>query len=207
MLVQGEIVTRVPNARSSGNPNLMQFAFGEALVSELLPRYAALALSGILFSARSALRATTVVGTGMVGLQLWNRNPNVDLIVVKAAGNIVATSATQTGVALAFGTNQTSAPTGQTAADSVVNNFITGSAPTALAIAAGTFVTAPVAQWDLLHNTAAIATVGEDQGYQMDFEGSIVIPPYAYVAFCALGATGAASSNNHDLMWIEVPRS
>lgn len=206
MLIQGEVVGRVPNARSAGNPNLYLAPLGELGVSEIMPRYAALALSGMLFSARAALQATSLVGTGMVGLQLWNRNPDVNLIVMKAAGNIVATSATQTGVALAFGTNQTAAPTGQTAASSVVNNLLGGSAPTALALNAGTFATAPVAQWDLLHNTAAIATVGEDPGYQMDFEGSIVIPPYTYVAFCALGAAGAASSNNHDLMWFEMPR-
>lgn len=206
MLMQGEALTKILSARRTGNPNLGQGPFGELAVSELLPRYALLALSGRLYSARSALRATSLAGTGMVGLQLWNRNPDFDLIVLKAAGNIVATSATQTGVALACGSNQTAAPTGQTAADSVINNLIGGPAPTALAIAAGTFVTAPVAQWDLLHNTAAIATVGEDQGYQMDFEGSIIVPPYAYVAFCALGAAGAASSNNHDLMWLEVPR-
>lgn len=207
MLLQGQVLTKVPNARQSGNPNLYQAQFGELGVSELLPRYALLALSGYLFSARAAVQATSLAGAAMVGLQLWNRNPNVDLIIVKAAGNIVATSATQTGVALAFGTNQTAAPTAQTAATSVVNNLIGGPAPTALALNAGTFVTAPVAQWDLLHNTAAIATVGEDQGYQMDFEGSIIVPPFTYVAFCALGAAGAAASNNHDIMWIEVARS
>lgn len=206
MLIQGEVLPIVPAAKRTGNPNLYQGPYGELVVSELLPRYAALALSGRLYSARSALRATSLVGAAMVGLQLWNRNPDVNLIVVKAAGNIVANSATQTGVALAFGSNQSAAPTGQTVADSVVNNLIGGPAPTALALAAGTFVTAPVAQWDLLHNTAAIATTGEDQGYEMDFEGAIVIPPNAFVAFCALGAAGAASSNNHDLMWVEVPR-
>jgi hypothetical protein len=205
MLFQGQIANAVPAARQTGQPNAAQLWLGELAVSEVLPRYAALAQSGQLFTARAALQATSLVATAMVGLQLWNRSTTKNLILLKAGGNIVATSATQTGVALAFGTQGTAAPSSQTAITSAVNNFIGGAAPAALALTAGTFAVAPVNQIDLLHNTAAIASTGEDVGYFVDLEGSVVLPPGTFAAFSALGAAGAASSNNHWLMWAELP--
>lgn len=205
MLFQGQVVNKVPNARATGNPNALQLMLGEFGVSEIMGRYSALAQSGLLFTARCALQATSLVGAAMVGLQLWNRNSAVNLHLLKLGGNIVATSATQTGLALAFGTGQVNAPTGQTAASSVINNLIGGAAPSALALAAGTFVNAPVAQIDLLHNTAAIAGTGEDPGFYLDLEGSIVIAPNTYAAIASLGAAAAAASNNLWAMWAELP--
>jgi hypothetical protein len=205
MLFQGQVSNSVSAARQTGNPNALQLWLGEMAVSQVMPRYTALAQSGLLYTARSALQATTVVGTAMVGLQIWNRTTTKNLVLLKTGGNIVATSASQTGVALAFGTQGTAAPTAQTAASSTINNLIGGAAPAALALAAGTFAAAPVAQLDLLHNTAAIASTGEDIGYVVDLEGSYVIPPGGFVAVCSLGATAAASSNNHWLQWAELP--
>lgn len=205
MLIQGSVASQVPASRQTGQPNALQLLLGELGVSEVLPRYAALAMAGQLFTARAALQATSLAGTAMVGLQLWNRSSNKNLVLTKVGGNVVATSATETGIALAFGTQGTAAPSVQTAASSVINNFIGGPAAAALALAAGTFAVAPVAQIDLLHNTAAIASTGEDQGYVVDLEGSIIIPPGGFAAFCALGAAGAASSNNHWMQWAEVP--
>lgn len=205
MLFQGQVANAVLSARQTGSPNAQQLWLGEMGVSEVMPRYTALAQSGLLFTARAALQATSLAGTGLVGLQLWNRSTTKNLVLMKVGGNVVATSATQTGVALAFGTQGTAVPSAQTAATSVINNFVGGAAPAALALAAGTFANAPVGQIDLLHNTAAIAATGEDQGYVVDLEGSIVLPPGTYAALIALGAAGAASSNNHWLMWAELP--
>lgn len=198
----------IPNARVSGNPNALAERLGETPVSEWLPRYAALAWSGRLFSAYAAAQATSLVGTGMVGLQLWNGSPvasGVNAILLLAGGLISVTSATQTGVVLATGTGQVAAPTGQTAATRSSNNLIGGAAPACLATNAGTFTAAPTAVLNLLHNTAAIAATGTDQGYNLDLSGMIVIPPQCYVAFAAIGAAGAASSNFHHLVWAELP--
>lgn len=205
MIIQGQVVSKLAQSRAQGNNNALQLWLGEMGVSEVMARYAALAQSGYIYSARCALQATSLVGTALVGLQVWNRSSLFNLHLLKASGNIVATSASQTGLALAVGTSQTSAPTSQTAATNVQNNFVGGAAPAALALSAGTFSVAPVACWDLLHNTAAIATTGDDIGFQMDFEGSIVIPPNCYAAIVSLGAAGAASSNNLNLMWAELP--
>lgn len=180
----------------------------ELVVTELHGRYFEQAVRKNVFTANASLVATSLVGAAMVGLQVWNSSPlsgGVNLAILKVGGMIVATSATQTGVVLAVGTGQVGAPTSQTAVTRVQNNFIGGPGPQATALNAGTYTNAPITFMHLLHNTAAIATVGEDQGYNIDLEGIIIIPPQCYIAVAAAGAAGAASSNIHWIMWEEVP--
>jgi hypothetical protein len=187
---------------------LRQGILADLIISELHGRYYEQVSRKNVFTAYSAARAITVVGTGLVGLQLWNGSPvsgGVNLVLLKTGGMITVTSATTTGIILTTGLGQVSAPTGQTAADAVKNNFISGQAPNGTAIAAGTFTNAPTGITTLMHNTAAIAVTGEDVGYTIDFEGSIILPPQTYCAVCALGATGAAASWTGYLMWEEVP--
>lgn len=207
MLFQGQYVPRVPTSRASGNPNVEQLWLGELGISEVMPRYSALAKSGMLFSARGALQTLSVVGTAMTGLIVWNGSAvtsGVDLHLLKASGNVAVTSATMTGIALARFVGQTAAPTTPTAA-TVVNSYLGGAAGSATAYTAGTVAVAPVAIFDVLHNTAAIASTGEDAGFLIDFEGSIVVPPQTGVCFAALGAASAASAVNLSLLWAELP--
>jgi hypothetical protein len=181
---------------------------GEIVVQELHGRYYEQAVRKNIFYAYSAARAITVVGTGLVGLQLYNSSPvvgGVNLVLLKTGGLISVTSATTTGLILASGGGQVSAPSGQTAADAVKNSYLGGSSPQATAIAAGTFTNAPTGIATLMHNTAAIAATGEDAGYLVDFEGSIVVPPQYYVAIAAIGATAAAAAWTGFISWEEVP--
>jgi hypothetical protein len=187
---------------------LRQGRLASVIVSELDGRYYEQALNKRIFVAYSAARALSLVGTAMVGLQLWNGSPvtgGVNLVLLKTAGMISVTSATTTGIVLARGLAQTGAPTSQTAADLIANGFIGGPAPQATATALATFTNAPAAMALLMHNTAAIATTGEDQGYLVDFEGSIIVPPQSYVAIAALGAAAGAAAWTGHLMWTEVP--
>lgn len=181
---------------------------GDAIMSELHARYYETTYRKNMFTAYAAAQAISVVGTAMVGLQVWNGSPlnnGVNMVLGKVGGLVAVTSASLTGIVLATGTGQVSAPTGQTAATRSANNFVGGVAPQALALAAGTFTNAPTALMALMHNTAAIAVTGEDPGFNIDLEGSIIIPPQAYVCLAALGAAGAAASTFLHLMWEEVP--
>jgi hypothetical protein len=159
------------------------------------------------FTAFASAVATSVVGTGMVGLQLWNGSTTVNLALLEVGGMIIVTSATVTSLVLAFGTGQVSAPTGQTAITKAACTFLSTTAPgpQALATNAGTFTNAPVAILNLMHNTAAIATTGEDSGFRVDLKGRYIVPPQSYVAIAAVGAAVAASGSNLDLSWMEVP--
>ena len=205
--VSGQVGPQLSSSGVSTQP-IRQGILGDVIVSELHGRYYEQVSRGNVFTAYSAARAITVVGTGMVGLQLWNGSPvsgGINIVLLKTGGLISVTSATTTGLLLTTGVGQVSAPTGQTAADTVKCNFINGRAPNASAMAAGTFTNAPTGIATLMHNTAAIAVTGEDVGYTIDFEGSIILPPQTYCAIAALGATAAAAAWTGYLMWEEVP--
>jgi hypothetical protein len=181
---------------------------GESVVQQLHGRYYEAAYRGRIFVAHAAAQAMTIAQASMVGLQLWNGSPisaGVNLVLMKCAGNIVATSATVTSIVLASGTGQASPPTGQTAATRVANAFLGQAAPNATATSAAVFTNAPTALWSLLHNTAAINTVGVDGGWQMDFDGAIIVPPQSWVCLATVGATAAAGAVNASIMWEEVP--
>lgn len=203
MLMQSQ--TGVLTSADGSSVPLRSGKTGELVIQELNGRYYEQAYRRNTFTAYAAAQATTVVGTAMVGLQLTNTSSTVNLVLLKCAGNIIVTSATTTSLVLAAGTGQVAAPTGQTAATRVGNAYIGGASPQGLATNAATFSNAPTAVWPLLHNTAAIATTGEDQGFQMDFEGSIIVPPQTYICIAAVGATASAGACNLAISWQEVP--
>lgn len=202
--VSGQVGEQIISSGVTTQP-LRQGKLADVIVSELNGRYYEQAYNGRLYAAYSAARALSLPATAMIGLQLWNGSTNRNLVLLKTGGFIAVTSATTTGIILASGTGQTTAPTSQTATDTSKNLFIGGSAPLGTATALGTFVNAPTGVATLMHNTAAIATVGEDAGYLVDFEGSIILPPNTYAAIAAVGAAAAASAWFGFLMWTEVP--
>ena len=179
----------------------------EQVFSEVLPRYSSLTKLGKTFTARAALQTLSVAGTAMTGLIVWNSSPagaGVDLHMLKLSGDIAVTSATLTGIALAYGRGQVSTPGTATAASSQNCNYIGGNVGAGLGYNIATMTNAPVAQFDVLHNTAAIASTGEDVGFLIDLEGLIIVPPQQYICFVALGAASAASAVNLSAMWAEV---
>ena len=207
--IQGQPGPQVLSDGSVPNSALRSGKTGELLLSELQARYYENAYRSNSFLAYSGGTAMTTPGTALVGLQLWNSSPvsgsgAVNLVLKKTAGFIAVTSATTTGITLCSGVGQTAAPTSTTAITAQKASNITGSLGKGLAYNAGTFSNAPVAIWPLLHNTAAIATTGEDNGWQFDFEGSIIVPPQSYVAICTLGATAAAAAVFSSIIWDEV---
>ena len=192
-------------ANSVGLPSGL---IGESVVSEVLPRYSSLTKLGKVFTARCALSTLSATGTAMTGLVLWNSSPagsGVDLHILKCSGDVAVTSASLTGIALAYGKGQASVPGTVTAATSTASDYIGGNVGSGLAYSVATRTNAPVAQFDVLHNTAAIAVTGEDSGFLVDFEGSIVVPPQQYICFVALGAASAASAVNLGIKWAELP--
>ena len=178
---------------------------GEMSMSQLLPRYSTLTKLGRVFTARSPLQTLSIAGTAMTGLILWNSSNSTDLHLLKASGDVAVTSAAMTGIAFAYGQFQSSTPTTTTAAQQACDYLaFTGSAA-GKAYTVATMAAAPVAQFDVLHNTAAIGATGEDTGFLIDFEGSIILPPNYWGAFVALGAASAASAVNLSLKWAELP--
>jgi hypothetical protein len=173
-----------------------------------------------MFTVYCGAQATSLAGTALIGLQLWNPpGSGRNLVLVDSAGMIIVSSSTTTSIALAYGLAQTSAPTSTTAATTITSTLLgpatIGAAgvlatqvqkvPIGQAFAAGTFINTPSLFKNLLHNTAAINTVGEDPGWQIDFNGKWIVPPGSYVAIVAVGAAVASGGMNADLTWIEAP--
>jgi hypothetical protein len=180
---------------------------GDLIVSSLHADYYEQAVRKNIYFSFSSLRATSLVGTGLVGHIIYNPpDSNVNLALLQWDSQIVATSATTTAIALAAGYQPTT-PTSVTASDQAGSTFL--QQPTFLggkakAYAAATVLVAPVVFKPLHHNTAAIAVTGVDQ-VTGNFDGSVIVPPGCYVAFVALGAAAAASSHTSWISWEEVP--
>src|SRR5215472_5456931 len=183
MLLQGTVGPTLESDGVSPTGGLRQGRLGDGIVSELHGRYYEQVVRKNVFTAYCAAQSLSAVGTGMVGLQIWNGSPvvgGINIVLLKCYAMVFATSASLTRIFLATGVGQTAAPSGQTAATRVSNNFIGGTGPQATAVAAGTFTAAPTALFPILHNTAAIASTGQDSFGFFDFEGSIILPPQTY---------------------------
>ena len=177
---------------------------GEVSIAEAHGRYYEATYRKQLFTAYAGGVVVTLANTTATGLILLNPlGNNKNCVLQKTGGFIAVTSASTTGIVL--GTFQQNAlPTGLTAI-TIQSNFIaTTPGATAAAYSAATIANAQTPLKTLLHNTAAIGTTGEDQGWELDFEGSVIVPPGFGVSLVALGAATAASSVFADLSWEEV---
>ena len=181
---------------------------GDALVSQHLGKYAALALKGQLYSAYGTALALSAPATATIGLMIWNRpGSGVRVHMLEWASQIFATSISCTGVLLAAG-YQTTTPTTVTAATfygrTLVNDIVAQPGKVS-AYNIATVLTAPLAIMLLHHNTAAIATTGEDV-MSGSFGGGVVLEEGAFVTVAAHGAAAAASAWAGSFLFAEVPK-
>jgi hypothetical protein len=181
---------------------------GELMVSELLPAYAELALRGRVFTSYVSAVATSLAATATIGNMIWNPpGSGVKLVLLDWTSQIVATSATCTGIAIAGG-YQTTTPTTTTAANVAGSMLVadtTLKAGKSKAFSIATVLTAPVVMKVLHHNTAAINTVGMEM-MSGDFKGMIVVEEGGFVTLCALGAAAAASGHTSSLTYAEIAK-
>ncbi len=193
-------------AAGTSNVPVRLDAYGAMVTSGLRGNFAELASRRQVFSSYVTTVATSLAATATIGNMIWNPpGSGVRLELLRWVSQIVATSATCTGIAIAGG-YQTTTPTTTTAATATGCTSIravTLSAGQAFAYSIATVLTAPVIIRPLHHNTAAIATVGEDM-QSGTFDGEIVVEEGGFVTLCALGAAAAASGHTSGLIWAEV---
>jgi len=204
-MAQNTIIRNLQNNATSSTPFTQKGGvLGDALVSELNPVYYQAAKEGRVFSSYVSAVATSLPATASIGNILYNPLGSlVDLVLLDWTSNIIVTSATTTGIAIAGGT-QLIPPTSTTAATAVTSTLVgSGTAPTGQAFSIATVTAAPTILQVLEHNTAAIQTVGVD-AVSGDFRGSIVVKPGAFVTLVALGAAVAASGHTSHIKWMEV---
>src|SRR3979490_857714 len=92
MLFQGQQAQSVAAVRSSGNPNVLQVQLGELGVSQVLPKYAALAWSGLLYTnGHTAAQALSVNSATFTGLAVANpANSGKNLVIIDATVAVAA---------------------------------------------------------------------------------------------------------------------
>lgn len=185
---------------------------GELIVSTLHGDYYEQAVRRNLFFSHSVGRATSLPAAAMIGNIVWNPpDSGVNLAVGPWASMIHVTSATTVGIALAVGYSASS-PTTTTVSDNNGSTLLSLSGATnnifvkgkAQCFAIATFLIAPLAVWLLHHNTAAIATTGQDH-QQGDLQGSFVIPPGGFFCIAAQGTAAGVAGHTSSVMWEETP--
>jgi hypothetical protein len=176
---------------------------GDAIVSELHGRYYEQTYRKNMFFAYIYAKVVTSLSTTATGLILVNpANSLVNLVLNKIFVHVQATSASALGIGLAYALGQTTNP--GTAATALGNCFLNGPASQGQPGSACTMTNTPVEFIPILHNTAAIATTGEDVEV-VDLEGSVIVPPGVAVLLNADGGASASASVTASFQWEEVP--
>lgn len=210
MYIQSQPTGLSSTQRTAGTPNNPGgLLFGEALVSEVMGRYANLAVNQKIMSAYATITSgviySTAAGTG--GPLLWNgtSNSSAHLLAVLIGGvttaNTVATSIGVTG-----NTGQTSAPTSTTAITASGNTYIGGGAPTMNVYNVGTVTNAgnrfiPLAAYGT--GAVTVNAAGGGSGW-IDLGGTVIVPPNSWAAV-SFGATATTGVINLGLLWAELP--
>lgn len=185
---------------------------GDAIVSELHGRYYETTYRGNVFmlsvSTAAAVTAYTGGAAGTPMLALFNPvGSGRNLVILKASfANVVAASAGGTVTfGLYFGTTATITQATTVAPWSMVTQQQSGSVATGfrnVALTSGSAASNVIALGSYYWATAAGAALVS--GGPVDLEGSVIIPPGAYVA---LGGSAALTSATWigSLQWEEVP--
>lgn len=189
------------------NPLQLDYQSEGLNTTPLRGQYADAALRGRLCFSYCAARATSIPATAQIGNIVWNPpGSNVNLVFYKWSVQIQVTSATTLGITFGY-SSQATVPTTVTVADAYGSTNLGQGSPgncRARAYAIATIITAPVPVMNLLHNTAAINTVGVDS-VAGDFDGVWVIPPGNLAALSAITAAVAAAGMTSTLIWEEIP--
>lgn len=177
----------------------------ETLISQLHGSDYQQAYDGNIFYAYSSLQTLSAVGTAITGLIVWNSSAAKNLVLRRIHAQVAVTSASLTGIALAstVAGAQTTAPTTTTAATKSGCTLLGAGGGTGIAYTIATCLTTLVV-WPFMHNTAAIATTGED-AINVDLQGMFIVPPFTAVHLAALGAASASSAVTSAMTWEEVP--
>lgn len=199
----------VPIAQKSGQANAVSTGWNnELLVSELIPRYAALALSGNVFdvtytAASLAIPSATATGS----FALFNpAGSGKNLVLLKVAVGLQTFTAgtTALGIGLQYVPNIT--PT-TTTPGNVPQNALVGSQLGAVAkpFTAGTLVGAPTVLGTIFETFYAdLAASSQPSGIQVEVDGAIIVAPGSGICLCSTAAP-ITNTVTCAYKWAELP--
>ena len=209
MLVQGQVapVATTSSIAAGTQSVLRQGNMGDAIVSELHGKYYEAAYRRALFSTcNSAAVATVALGTtAYTGLSLSNPvGSTVNLVLANCSYALSVAAPTAGYLGLETGYNSSTNVT-HTTPTTVASNFIgVGAIGTGLGDSASTLPTAPTNRI-MLCNTNTVATTAYNGSAPqiVPLDGSIILPPGAYIAFYTFATNTAAWW--FGFTWEEVP--
>jgi hypothetical protein len=177
---------------------------GDAIVSELHGRYYETTYRKAKFSGAVAQVTTSAaLATTVTGLILTNPlGSTVNLVLSKFGYAFDVVSTGLAGIGLAYGYNSSTAVT-QTTPITPKNNFVGGPSGQGLLASAATVPTASTLQY-IFDATATVAISTIMIHGLVDLEGSIILPPGAYVQTYTTVASGT-SGGYFSFAWEEVP--
>jgi hypothetical protein len=225
--IQGQPATVIPSARVSGFPNVLVERLGELPVSEWLPRFAALAWSGQVYSFGLALTSinnatftsATLGATCTPIAGIWNpTGSGVNGVVLQATLTAVLTALTATGPG-SFAWYSSVGNTAQPSTGSKGINRVTLAAGGSIQGVSGVALTGLTNNLTLLCGSALTGgvPVNTSQTYTVagipqqggaasveNLDGSIIVPPGGVLALLAQ-TTPVAHSAVSGIIWAQTP--
>lgn len=209
MIQQGQVgpITQTSSLASGQTPPLRLGNMGDLINSNLHGNAYEATYRRTTFSAANtaAVASVAIAATTYTGLAVSNPiGSPVNLVITKCGWAASAAISAADVLVLETGYNSSTNVT-HTTPITVANNFIgVGAAGTGLADAAATFPTAPASRV-ILTSGGTLATTGYSVGTNgfIDLQGSIILPPGAYIAFATSAANTAAWW--FSIQWEEVP--
>jgi hypothetical protein len=205
MLIQAQVGPAVSSTSlgAGSNPNLRLDNLGGLTVTQLNSRYYETTYRRQMYTIanQSGVTTSAALTTTYVGLCLDNpTSSTVNLVLTKAGYSFTVAPAAAVAVGLMTGTGASI-----TGAVTSRNRFVGGVGSQALASTSLTLPGTPVLETILdTVTTAAITTAPKGVGAIIDLEGSLILPPGAFVAFYTSTASGASGFFG-SFQWIEVP--
>jgi hypothetical protein len=208
MLVQGQVAPIAATASIAPGTQapMRQGNLGEQIVNELHGRYYESCYRRAMFHAAIAGVVTSVGLTAAhTGLVLSNPvGSTVNLVLLKFGYGFTVVFPAVSGFGLAIGYNAASAVT-HTTPVTVRSNFIgVGATGIGCVDSSCTMPTAPTLHTILGAGLTGAVTTVPMAGGLVDLEGSIILPPGAYVATYTLTVSGTAAGY-FSYQWEEVP--
>lgn len=209
MIIQGQVGQPTTTSIPAGTtPPVRQGQLGDLVVSELHGRYYETTYRRNMFTATLTAGTTTSAGlsTTQTGFLLLNPNNSpVNLVINKVGYAFIVAFTAGAAIGLQTGNQSTALLSGLTTTNTSVRSNYAGSAivGNALTYSAAT-TTGPVLQQIFGAGlTGAITTIPQVYSY-FDLEGSLIIPPGAWVASYTSTASGA-SGMLMSIQYEEVP--
>jgi len=210
MIIQGQVGQPTISTLSAGTtPPVRQGQLGDVIVSELHGRYYETAYRRNMYTATLTAGTTTsaALSTTFTGLLLLNpNNSQVNLVINKVGYSFLVAFTAAAAIGLQVGNQSTAVLSGLTTTNTQTRNNFLGAPNSTIGL---TYSAATTTAPALLHLfgaglTGAITTVPQIPGFFIDLEGSVIVPPGAWIGTytsTASGASGTLASFSYE----EVP--